>query len=244
MGLIRRAKTALRTLLQSLNDAPSKMVESSPGVSPQLTNAEFSLTANQVQRIIGAATTPRDALLIRLLAETGMRRSEVVQLLWEDIDSDQRRLVIRNGKGGKMRIVPMTSALCDAFDSHAPLIGRRGIIFDSRQSGRLSARQLNRIVARAGQKAGIRHPNPRYRHLTCHLFRHTFARLWKAQGGSIESLSKILGHSSVQTTWDVYGTESLADITRNYNLTIVKMLAQPKTLTNVDNHPIPKRRGK
>ena len=148
MGLIRRAKTALRTLFLSLNDTPTVTAEPPRDTSHQLTNAEFSLTANQVQRVIAAASTPRDALLIRLLAETGMRRSEVVNLQWEDIDADQRRLVIRNGKGGKMRIVPMTSALCEAFDSHAPLIGRRGFIFDSRQSGRLSARQLNRIVAR------------------------------------------------------------------------------------------------
>mgnify|MGYP001568835846 CR=1 FL=1 len=148
MGLIRRAKMALRTLLQSVNDAPTSSAESSQGTGHQLTNAEFSLTAKQIQRVIAAASTPRDALLIRILAETGMRRSEVVNLCWEDIDADQRRLVIRNGKGGKMRIVPMTSELCEAFDSHAPLIGRRGFIFDSRQSGRLSARQLNRIVAR------------------------------------------------------------------------------------------------
>jgi integrase len=71
-------------------------------------------------------------------------------------------------------------------------------------------------VAQAGVRSGIRNPNPKYQHLTCHLFRHSFARVWKARGGSIESLSKILGHESVRTTWDEYGSESLEDVRRNY----------------------------
>jgi integrase len=48
-------------------------------------------------------------------------------------------------------------------------------------------------------------------------FRHSFAREWKKRGGSIETLSKILGHTSVKTTLDEYGTEDLQTVQENYS---------------------------
>lgn len=105
------------------------------------------------------------------------------------------------------------------FVGRLHLIGRRktGPIFLSLRGLPISTRSLNRIVADAGQRAGIKNPNPKYNgQLTCHLFRHSFARTWKGKGGSIESLSKILGHSSTATTIDLYGTESIDDVQANY----------------------------
>lgn len=191
-------------------------------IRAQLSNAEFSLTAVQVRRLIAAAPCRRDRVLIRLLAETGLRRHEVVQLSVGDIDVGSRLIVVRNGKGNKLRVVPITAQLAGEI-GELTSVSRSGAVFVSRQVRPLSLRQINRIVAGVGKRAGIHHPNPRYREVTCHLLRHTFARLWKAHGGSIESLSKILGHSSVKTTWDAYGTESLADVSRNYDITLKKI---------------------
>jgi integrase len=75
---------------------------------------------------------------------------------------------------------------------------------------------LNAIVAEAGRRAGVTNPNPKRSAITCHLFRHSFARLWKDRGGDIEALARILGHASVKTTWDLYGTQSLDDVRRHY----------------------------
>lgn len=190
-----------------------------PAERAQLANSEFSLTADQVRRLISAATSPRDRALIRLLAETGLRRHEVAHLNVGDFDIEKRLVIVRNGKGNKLRVVPITSQLAVEMDdllSTSP----GSAIFVSRQARRLSLRQINRIVAGAGKTAGLQHPNPKYREVTCHLLRHTFARLWKSHRGSIESLSKILGHQSVKTTWDIYGSESLLDVQQNYSNTI------------------------
>ena len=89
-------------------------------------------------------------------------------------------------------------------------------------------RQIKRIIVNAGKKAGVENPNPKYENITCHLFRHTFARLWKEKQGSIETLSTILGHESVRTTWDVYGKESLEDIKHNYNKVIKQMFEKKR----------------
>lgn len=178
-------------------------------------NAEYHLTVDQIESIVRAARNLRDGVLLRILAETGLRRSEVARLRVEDIRSDESLILVRNGKGGKSRIVPMTPSLTDNL--RVLVENRRdGAVFPSPGGGCISPRQVNRIVADAGRRADVSNPNPRQRHICCHLFRHSFARLWKERVGSIETLSRILGHASVKTTWDLYGREGLQDIRRNY----------------------------
>lgn len=160
--------------------------------------------------------------MAELLAQTGLRRGELASLDIPDLDRVQPLLTIRLGKGGKMRLVPLTKGL------HGRLLALTrnepdGPIFRSRVGDRLSLRQINRLIASVGKRAGISNPNPRHKQITCHLLRHSFARLWKDAGGSIETLSKILGHSSVKTTMDVYGTESLRDVQENYQNIMTKL---------------------
>ncbi len=192
-----------------------------------LSNAGYHLTFEQVLGIIDACSRKRDRVLIETLAFTGMRRAEATALAVEDILWDKKLLLIRHGKGDKQRLVPISNRLSKSL---LGLTGDRtsGPMFQSRRERHLSVRQVNRIVAKAGVDAGIDNPNPRYRNITCHLFRHTFARLWKNQQGSIETLSAVLGHQSVRTTWDVYGKESLEDIKHNYQKMIGQMFADSR----------------
>jgi len=187
----------------------------------QLKNSEFHLKPGQIQRIIERAGNLRDACIIKMFAQTGIRRAELAALEIPDIDFRQQLIHIRNGKGGKARIVPVVKDLL--LDLHKLFSRRRsGAVFLSKRVGHLTLRQVNWIVAQAGERARVRNPNPKYKGLNTHLFRHTFARIWKIRRGSIETLSKILGHSSVKTTLDVYGTEGLSDIQKNYGKTMGK----------------------
>lgn len=185
-------------------------------------NGEYHLSSKQVGRLIAAANPGRDTAIVRLLAETGLRRAELAALDDSDLDHERSLLTVRNGKGGKLRFLPITSVL------KAELVRLRSAngnsaLFRSSRGARLSVRQINRIVAAAGRRAAVTNPNPRHDQITCHLLRHTFSRLWKAHGGSIETLSRILGHASVKTTLDVYGLESLIDVQRNYEHTIARI---------------------
>ena len=189
-------------------------------------NAEYHLTLKQIEKIINASQCLRDRVLIQILAFTGIRRAETAALEVNDILRNEKLLRIRFGKGNKQRLVPLPDFVLAGIQS---LIGQQtiGAIFLSRNGQELSCRQLNRIVGKAGRDAGVNNPNPKYGNITCHLFRHSFARHWKDKQGSIESLSKILGHTSVKTTWDLYGTESLEDIQRNYE-TMIKRFRKGK----------------
>lgn len=181
----------------------------------QLKNSEFHLKPAEVRKIIYAATNFRDRCLIKTLAHTAIRRAELAALGVSDLNFNRNLIEIRNGKGGKSRTVPVSDELANDLKH---LIGNRksGPVFLSQRNGLLTLRQVNWIVARVVDSSGVKNPNSRYEHITCHLFRHSFAREWKRQGGSIESLSKILGHTSVKTTLDEYSTEDLTQVQDNY----------------------------
>ena len=217
-----RVKRWLSLLFRKIVDVATRIVtRRQPKQKQQLSNAEYHLSLVELRRLVSFAGTKRDKLLIQLLIETGIRRSEASALNVCDVDSLRGMIVIRNSKGNKTRVVPVTLDLAKALK--ALNTDSLGHIFLARSGAFISCRQINRIVAATGRAAGIRNPNPKSDTVTCHLLRHSFARHWKASGGSIESLSKILGHSSVKTTWDQYGTESLADVVRNYQKTIKKI---------------------
>jgi len=181
----------------------------------QVRNSEFHLSPDELARLIAGANTERDRLMIVVLAYTGIRRAELRGLQPGDIDSTTERLIVRRGKGGKLRIVfvpqPVATDICRFAAEHGA-----GFIFPGRNGGPMSLRNINYIVTRVGKRAGIPTPNPRYVGVGPHLLRHSFARNWKRSGGSIESLQKMLGHASVKTTLDCYGTEDLREVEANY----------------------------
>ncbi len=188
--------------------------------------AQYHLQPDQIRRLILSADSDRDRTLVLLLAQTGMRRSEAASLRIEDVRYDELELVIRSGKGGKSRVIPVTPVLADSLRKLSA-DKLEGYYFRSRNHGHLTSRQINRIIARTGLRAGISNPNPNRNSVTCHLLRHSFARLWKANGGDIETLARILGHASVKTTWDLYGTQSQSDVRRNYKSTMSKLKLLP-----------------
>ena len=168
-----------------------------PSLPQQLPRA---LGAKQIQQLFKTAkqshSPKRNELIIRFMLDTGIRLSELAALDMADVDLEQGIAIIRQGKGHKDRHVPLGAKLrlCihrylrDCRQAHAGesalLIGKGG--------SRLSARGLQSLIIRLGQRLGFRvHP---------HMLRHTFATEWLRNGGDLESLRRILGHTSLSTT--------------------------------------------
>lgn len=180
----------------------------------QAKNSEFFLEPQLIGKLIANTNKKRARLIIALFAYTGIRRHELRVLKVEDIFHVERKIII-NGKGRKQRIVFYPEEINEFLLTH--LKGRtRGYLFPNKNMKPLSLRTINNIVALAGKKAGIKNPNPRYKNITPHLFRHSLARNWKRAGGSLETLQKILGHESLKTTMDLYGTQSIQETELNY----------------------------
>jgi integrase len=119
----------------------------------QAKNAEFHLHPNELKRLIDHTTCPRDRLIISLFVYTGLRRAELQKIHTGDVDYSRRRLVIRCGKGGKQRIVFLTDSL--VHDLRHYTNARDGFLFAGRDGRPMSLRNINYIVSRTAQRAGI-----------------------------------------------------------------------------------------
>jgi integrase/recombinase XerD len=159
------------------------------------------LTLEEELRFIDQAYAKggRTGLMLQTLLETGARVSELVQLRIEDVSLAERVVVVRRGKGGKRREVPIRRELAQLLQLH---IGSRraGPLFPSRQKGsgpvphvltRQRVGQVVREVARAASIAKRVYP---------HLLRHTMATRLLTLGMEITDVQRFLGHEDLATT--------------------------------------------
>jgi integrase len=193
--------------------------------SYQIKNSEFHLTAAQLRQLIAGARSLRDRLIVETFAYTGIRRAELRNLLLGDLDVESERIVIKRGKGGKTRIVFLPRRLADEIVS-LPRPEGSLYAFPGRHGEGMSLRNINYIMNRVGRQSGVSTPNPRYVGVGPHLLRHSLARNWKRSGGSLESLQKILGHTSIKTTLDCYGTEDQREVEDNYRQRCAALVAE------------------
>ena len=137
--------------------------------------------------------------MLQTLLETGARVSELVQLRVEDVSLAERVVVIRRGKGGKRREVPIRRELAQLLQLH---IGSRraGPLFPSRQKGSgpaphvLTRQRVGQIVREvAGRPAITKRVYP-------HLLRHTMATRLLTLGMEITDVQRFLGHEDIATT--------------------------------------------
>lgn len=182
----------------------------------QIKDSAYTLTPEQIRRLIDSLPKFRDRLIIKLFAYTAIRREELGLLKLSDVDFESQTVKV-TGKGRKIRLVPVSRALLNDIREWQ---GKKnmGLLFPSRyKSGDspMKLSTLNHICMMAGRYAGIKNPNPRMEHINPHLFRHSYARIAKDRGMPYEALQNIMGHASFVTTMDMYGTMSLQDIKKN-----------------------------
>ena len=172
------------------------------------------LTRNQAQELVNAASKNslrgcRDGAMLGLLLGCGLRRSEVVGLNLDQLQSREGRWVIANlvGKGGRLRTVPMPSwckELVDAWLRHSGVsdgkVFRRVLKGGMLQGAGVTANVVWYAVKRCAGQAGISNLAP-------HDLRRTCARLCHGCGGELEQIQFLLGHASVQTTERYIGSK-------------------------------------
>ncbi len=142
-------------------------------------------------------TGARDRALILLLYSTGLRASEALGLQTEDIDEDRGAVVVRRGKGGKFRVVPLGRAVERAIDkylAHPNRKPRPGVsaLFLSDEGEPLKLNALQCMLQRRGKDAGV--------HANAHKFRHSGATQYLRNGGKVEALKAMLGHTTLDMT--------------------------------------------
>ncbi|WP_245746417.1 site-specific tyrosine recombinase XerD [Nocardia altamirensis] len=144
----------------------------------------------------------RDRALLELLYSTGARISEMIGLDVDDIDVEDRAVVLR-GKGGKQRMVPIGRPALAAVDAYLvrgrPVLaasgkGNAGALFLNARGGRLSRQSAWQVLQTAADRAGIGAA------VSPHTLRHSFATHLLEGGADVRVVQELLGHASVTTT--------------------------------------------
>jgi len=143
-----------------------------------------------------ALTGARDIAIMVLLFSTAVRAEELCGLRVEDIDWKQGTILVRRGKGGKFRTVPLgvlADKAVDKYLEHPQRKKRRSdYVFLNDEGEPLSYYALRHLLKRRGEKAGV-HCNP-------HKWRHTAAVQYLRNGGRLEHLKALLGHTDFAVT--------------------------------------------
>jgi len=181
--------------------------------------SQFHLTEDQIRLLIKHTDKLRDKVIIKLLAYCGMRRFELAKIKIEELDLDAAKIRIL-GKKNIERLATIFSdqLLEDLKIYHRYILENRpkGYLFPAVSSlnneGHISPIEINRIVAKAGQRAHLKNPIPELKNINPHILRHSCARILKDRGLSLEVVQKVLGHLSYKTTMDLYGTKSISEM--------------------------------
>ena len=136
----------------------------------------------------------RDRLIIEMLYATGLRVSELVNIKINDIDFNNRRIVVC-GKGNKERIVYYGEYAEDVLKEY--LLTHKnteGYLFINSRGGKLTERGVRYIIDNIMKRLSIK------THVTPHVLRHTFATDMLNNGCDIKVVQELLGHSSLKAT--------------------------------------------
>ncbi|WEV41546.1 site-specific tyrosine recombinase XerD [Bifidobacterium sp. ESL0682] len=170
------------------------------------------LSVDEVIRLLDAASMGgsddpvvlRDKALLEFMYATGCRVSEAVDADLNDMDVDER-VVVLTGKGSKQRLVPLGEYAIKALQRYTT-IGRpqleskgkggkeRRAIFLNKRGHRISRQSVWEVVKTAGERAHITKP------LHPHTLRHSFATHLIQGGADVRTVQELLGHASVTTT--------------------------------------------
>jgi integrase/recombinase XerD len=164
----------------------------------------------------------RDRAVLEVLYATGLRLSEAWGLDLYDVALEERRLLVRGGKGGRDRVVPLTEAavywvaryLGEARPALLFAPRRRkarqglqtsGALWVTKAGGRLGRERITQLIARSAATAGVR--------ASAHTFRHACATHLLRGGASVADVARLLGHTNLDTT-ERYTDVTIEDLER------------------------------
>ena len=184
LALMRRMYNVAIKEWEWLNDNPVSRLSFSVG---NRNARDRWLTIEQEENLLNAATNPkwlRNLLMAAL--HTGMRRGEILNLKWQDIDFKRKLIVVMKSKNKQKRSIPMSDTLYNVLGS----IQVRDI------SGRvfpISGSSVRHAFDKTVSKAGIED-------FRFHDLRHTFATRLVQNGVDLYKVKELLGHKTISMT--------------------------------------------
>jgi len=164
------------------------------------------LSREGVKRLLSVVNNLKHQALLLVVYSAGLRVSEGVKLLLEDLDEERGLIRVRKPKGRRDRYTLLSQVALQAIKAYVEAYRPQRWLFPGQRSEyHLSARAAQKVITRARQKAGIP------QHATMHTLRHSFATHLLEAGTDLRYIQELLGHKSSKTT-EIYTHVSQKDI--------------------------------
>jgi len=157
-----------------------------------------SLRDQEVEKLFGVIKNKRDIAIFKLMLRCGLRVEEVSNLTLGAIDLKRRRLIVQQGKGGKGRVVYISSDAHDALKFYLKLRSsnrtkRVFLVEKGTYKGQaISVRGIQKRIEYYAKKTRI--------NVSCHRLRHTMATQLLNAEAEVETIQDLLGHNWITTT--------------------------------------------
>lgn len=165
----------------------------------------------------------RDKLFILILTTTGMRIGGLSCIKIKNISTvvnntliinDIGKTIEKNRKWFSFNINDtLKSLLWEWIETTRRVSIDNDYLFPGQRGGELSTNRIREIIKQLSKRAGVEGP-----HVHPHSFRHTFAHMLLECGNNIESIARMLGHTSSKTTEAYYLKESAAEVSKRSNI--------------------------
>jgi integrase/recombinase XerD len=153
------------------------------------------LSPEEVLRFLEAVPPGRDRVLLQTAYACGLRIGEVTHLRVADIDSARRVIVVRQGKGQKDRLVPLSPRLLEVLRAYWLTNRPRVWLFPGRDPAKpLTGTPIQKLCQRVVTRLGLT------KRVTPHTLRHSFATHMLEAGVDVRTVQAILGHTDLTTT--------------------------------------------
>ena len=152
------------------------------------------ISLEEVQAIIKNTNNIKHKCIVSLLYSAGLRRSELLNLKLEDIDSKRMVINVKHGKGNKDRQTILSESVLKDLRQYYIAWKPKVYLFEGKPKQQYSPSSILQIIKKAAKKANIK------KNITPHMLRHSFATHLMQNGIDIRKIQELLGHTSLNTT--------------------------------------------
>lgn len=167
------------------------------------------LSKAEVQALLHCITNVKHRMMLSLIYSCGLRRGELLNLKPADIDSNRGVVLIRQSKGKKDRMIPLSEKILMMLREYYRMYKPVNWLFEGQRAGMpYDERSLASVMRHAIERSGIKKP------VTLHWLRHSYATHLLEAGTDLRYIQVLLGHSSSKTT-EIYthvSTKSIQNI--------------------------------
>ncbi len=153
------------------------------------------LSKEEVKLILNAHSNIKHRAMLSLIYACGLRCGELIRLTPEHIDSKRNLIIIKQSKGKKDRIAPLSDKIIELLRTYFVLHKPVTYLFEGQTKGSpYDERSLQQVLKQALKKVNITKP------VTLHWLRHSYATHLLEAGTDLRYIQELLGHNSSKTT--------------------------------------------